>query len=513
MHPWLVWLLVAAAAALVLHAVIAPYWRYRALFRMPAAPWLPVVGSALFLKYDSWALLQQLCQWAITRDPIWLLWVGTMPTVWLTRADVAAPVLSSPTEHTEKSSEYDWLHPWLGQGLLTSHGDKWRTRRRLLTPAFHYEIIRDYVDVFVDQAAVLTRRIAETPRAADGFFDVYPLINAATLDIICESAMGVRINAQSGAAADYVAAVKDLAHLVHVRQKSPWQWWEPLYRLLPSGRRFQQCLRILHSTTERVIRERRATLASEQQLAERAAASADDKGDRRISSRKAFLDLLLTVRDEHGQPLTDADIREEVDTFQFRGHDTTSAGVSYTLLCLGAHPEVQRRAQEEVDAALGDADVPSYKDLSERRFPYLECVIKEAMRLFPPVPIIGRVASEDVQLGGYTVPKGAQLVVGIYYMQRNQADWENPNEFDPSRFEAGAHHARNPFAFVPFSAGPRNCIGQKMAFFEEQVLLAAILRKFNIESKRSVQEASMLPEIVTRPKEGIEVRMTPRSRM
>ncbi|GLH12599.1 Uncharacterized protein GBIM_17316, partial [Gryllus bimaculatus] len=204
-----------------------------------------------------------------------------------------------------KSFDYHLLKPWLGDGLLLSTGGKWHSRRKLLTPAFHFRILEDYLPVFTRCSRVLVEKLRE--RTGDPYVPVNDLITLCTLDVICETAMGTRIDAQEGKGVEYVSAVLRMSELFQKRQLTPWLWRPWLFALSPTGFEQRRVLRQLHGFTTRVIVERQA---------ERRAAGADSspKKKRRLL---ALLDLLLEVAESEPGALSLDDIREEVDTFMF----------------------------------------------------------------------------------------------------------------------------------------------------------------------------------------------------
>ncbi|RXG69178.1 cytochrome P450 4V2, partial [Armadillidium vulgare] len=175
--------------------------------------------------------------------------------------------------------------------------------------------------------------------------------------------------------------------------------------------------------------------------------------------RMSFLDLLLEYSEDH-EILSDEDIREEVDTFMFEGHDTTAASVNWTLYLLGQHPEIQNKAYEEIESIFGSSDRDATSsDIREMK--YLECCIKESLRLFPSVPAFGRELNEDVIIEGYTVPKGTSTMIFVYQLHRDPEVFPDPNTYKPERFFPENYANRSPYAYIPFSAGPRNCIGRQ----------------------------------------------------
>ncbi|GLH05333.1 Cytochrome P450 4g15 [Gryllus bimaculatus] len=317
--------------------------------------------------------------------------------------------------------------------------------------------------------------------------------------------MGVRVNAQTISNSPYVTAVNEISAIIYNRGMKPWEYPPFIFRFTKLGRRHQECLDILHSTTEKVIRERRTEL---EKISEGKTLDVDELGRR---CRVAFLDLLLLIARDGS--LSDADIREEVDTFMFEGHDTTAAAISFTAFLLSRHPAVQEKVLEELDSIFDTSKPldPTIHDLSELK--YLDMVIKESLRIFPPVGAVSRQITSDFRLASspLTVPAGAMLFLTFHLLHRDPEVFPEPNEFDPQRFAPEETVRRHPFAYLPFSAGSRNCIGQRFAMLELKSVLAKLIWNFRILPAPDF-EPILVWEIITKSKNGIFVRLEERSR-
>jgi len=237
--------------------------------------------------------------------------------------------------------------------------------------------------------------------------------------------------------------------ILHKQSFSFWQRFNLLFNLSSAGRARNAALKVLHEETYRVINMRRKLLQeaqAEQQSTEKEQQDNDIGGKRRL----AFLDMLLLSQMEGGSDLTDVDIREEVDTFMFEGHDTTSSAIAFAISLLSKHAEVQQRVYEEAIELEGR---------EKESMPYLEAVIKETLRLYPSVPFFSRNVIEDLSVGKLTIPKGASISCLVYMLHRDPDSFPDPERFDPDRFYLNEKQL-HPFAFAAFSAGPRNCIGE-----------------------------------------------------
>ncbi|KAL5018624.1 hypothetical protein ScPMuIL_004346 [Solemya velum] len=476
----------------------------RIINKIPGPPTFPVLGNAHQLMGTEKEFFNTVIRFCTDFSEYGMLrfWLASRPLVAIYQANLVEKILGS-TKHISKSPEYDFLHPWLRTGLLTSTGAKWRTRRKMLTPAFHFRILNDFVSVFNEQAAVMLKNLEKQMNGDT--IDIFPFITMCALDIICESAMGKHVNAQGNAESTYVQAVHKITVLVQQRMRSPWLWPDALFYLIGDGREADKCLSVLHGFTKKVIKEKK------DEFAKNRAENPDKSADETVAGGKkrlAFLDMLLCYADDGGD-LAFEDIQEEVDTFMFEGHDTTAAAMSWAIHCIGADQNVQKKLQEEMDEIFGTSDrQASMEDL--KRMKYLECVIKEALRLFPSVPIIGRVLAEDDQIGNYHIPAKTTVMVIPKMLHMDAQYFPDPEKFDPDRFTTENSARRHPYCYVPFSAGLRNCIGQKFALLEEKTVLSSILRKYNILSTQTREELSPIGELILRPENGIHIRLTTR---
>lgn len=477
------------------------------LSKVIGPPTLPLLGNAHLLKTGASDFFDQVLQYSesYASHSMFRIMLGSHAVIVLTKAETVEKLLNSGS-HISKSVQYKFLEPWLGTGLLTSTGAKWHSRRKLLTPTFHFRILQDFLEVFNEQSQIMVENLK---KKADGkAFDIFPHITHCALDIICDTAMGVNIDAQHDSDTQYVRDVYKISELVHRRQKAPWLWPDMIYDMLPAGKNSKECLKNLHGFTQSVIMERQMDLGSSFEN-EEAKGTPTIEDFLRVTKRKrvAFLDMLLLY--QRTANLTDEDIREEVDTFMFEGHDTTAAAANWGMHLIGSHQEVQQKIHKELDEVFGGSS-RSITDEDLKKLKYLECVIKETLRLFPSVPMFGRELKEDFSIGDADIPKGATLLVLTSALHRDPRFFPDPLKFNPERFLLENSVGRHPYAYVPFSAGQRNCIGQKFAMNEEKVLLASILRNFTIKAHQKYSDLRPMGELILRPENGIWVSLQSR---
>ncbi|KAK7874323.1 hypothetical protein R5R35_007797 [Gryllus longicercus] len=410
-------------------------------------------------------------------------------------------MLLSNQKYAEKGFLYKVLNLWLGTGLVTSGGEKWRSRRKALTPAFHFKIVDQFVQVFNSCGDEFVRQLRK--QAGDADFNVYPPAELFTLDVICEAAMGVKINAQTQSNSSYVNAVRQVSSMTISRVFQPWYIPDFIFLNSPIGRKYKKMLKILHGTTQMVIQERREEL--EKIWSQNTFMNVDELGRRR---RIAFLDLLLwNARDGS---ISDADIGHEVETFMFAGHDTTASALTFTMLLLSRHMDAQDKILKELESVF-DPQQPlelSLQKLSELK--YLEMVVKESLRIYPPVPVFNRRNPEDTALvSGHVMPEGCSITISPFGIHRDPEIFPEPERFIPERFSPEESARRHPYAYIPFSAGPRNCIGQRFAMLELKSVLAKVVWNFRLLPAPDF-EPELTWELTLQSANGIHVRLQDR---
>lgn len=415
-------------------------------------------------------------------------------------------VLFPSTENIKKSFAYDNLNPWLGQGLLTSSGQTWFHQRKLITPAFHFGVVDQFSEVMSEKSKVLTEIIEETLKENPGKpIDIFRLIIRCALDIICETAMGVNMNVQRNYDTDYMNALHTVAQSSVERVNFPWLKWDWIYYRTKRGREHKSSFETMINFSMKVIKKK--ILARVSGISEPNEEIDSDKIGKR--KRKAFLDLLLDANENEKNPMSEVEIREQVDTFMFAGHDTTAAAINWAIFNLGNNPEIQEKVHQEIDEYFGNSQEQiTIKDIAELK--YLDRVVKETLRMHPSVPHVSRRLTEDIVLDGYIVPKGCNVSMAIYHLHHNPDVWPNPEKFDPDRFLPENCRGRHPYAYVPFSAGPRNCVGQKFALAEQKIVLTSILRKWRVKSARTPQEMKLIASFILRPHDGNPVYFIPK---
>ncbi|XP_012999667.2 cytochrome P450 4B1 isoform X1 [Cavia porcellus] len=483
---WASGVILAIVFLKLFHLLLRRHKLAKAMDNFPGPPTHWLFGHALEIQKTG--SLDKMVSWAHQFPHAFPLWVGPfLGFLNIYEPDYAKAVYSRGDP--KAPDVYSFFLQWIGKGLLVLEGSQWFKHRKLLTPGFHYDVLKPYVAVFTSSANAMLDKWEEKARENKSF-DIFCDVGHMALDSLMKCTFGKGDSGLSYRDSSYYQTVADLTLLVQQRIDSFQYHNDFIYWLTPHGRRFLRACQAAHDHTDHVIRNRKAVLQ-------------DKKEQEKIQHRRHldFLDILLGARDESGIKLSDADLRAEVDTFMFEGHDTTTSGISWFLYCMALYPEHQQRCREEAREILGDQDSFKWDDLG--KMTYLTMCIKECFRLYPPVPQVYRQLSKPVDfVDGRSLPAGSLISLHIYALHRNSAVWPDPEVFDPLRFSPENASGRHPFAFIPFSAGPRNCIGQQFAMNEMKVVTALCLLRFEFSLDPS-QLPIKLPQLILRSKNGI----------
>jgi cytochrome P450 len=388
-------------------------------------------------------------------------------------------VLVAHAQDFRKSDGTRRLRSLIGDGLLTTDGATWRRQRRLAQPAFHRARIEAYARTMVEQAVGML----DTWRDGD-VRDVHQEMMELTLRIACATLFGADVSAD-------LPAVR-AANLVlgeHFQSRlSSLLFLLPDSVPTPGNRRYQAAVGVLDGIVYRIIAERRR--------------NGVDRGD--------LLSMLLAARDAEPTPgsqawLSDHEVRDTVMTFLLAGHETTALTLAWACYLLDQNPAAAERLQAEVEHEL-DGRTPGLTDLPRLR--YLDAVVSETLRLYPPAYLIGRQALRDLSIGGYPVRRGSTVLISQYVIQRDPRWFCEPDAFLPERWLDGTLARDLPrFAYFPFGGGQRQCIGSTFAQVEANLLLAVLAQRVRL---RLVPGHSVQPQavITLRPRSGIRMTVT-----
>ncbi|CAO1427376.1 unnamed protein product [Diamesa serratosioi] len=290
-----------------------------------------------------------------------------------------------------------------------------------------------------------------------------------------------------------------------VRLFSPWLYSDFLYSLLGNKKDFDMIVKSLHDFTDKVIKQRKILNQLEQENAEKNQNLADENIQFNSKTRRfAMLDTLFQAQ-EAGL-IDDEGIREEVNTFTFAGHDTISNGLLYILLLLAHNPQSQQKIYGEIENVLKSKNTDNILIDDLGKMPYLDRVIKECLRIYPPITFISREFSEDLIHDGVEYKKGDMAHILIYDIHRDEEQFPDPEKFDPDRFLPENCEKRHKFAYIPFSAGSRNCIGQKFALLELKTIIIDIIRNFDLFPVTKREDIIFIGDLVLRTNTPIKIK-------
>jgi cytochrome P450 len=356
-----------------------------------------------------------------------------------------------------------------------SEGDTWQKQRELANPAFAMGRLANFADRIVDHADSMLAGWDDGDQV-----DIEQEMTRVTLDVIADLMLGVQLDEGR------VETVRQsLDPLGAQFEPDPVRFAAPEWVPMPGDREYQQALATLESVVDDVIGERRGNEGGE-----------DGPMD--------LLSVLLRAQNRGEQ--SDQQLRDEVVTMLLAGHDTTALTLTYTWYLLSEHPSARDRVHEEVQDVVGE-DRPTMDHVNE--FEYVEWVVNEAMRLYPPVYTLFREPTEPVELSGYHIEEGSALMLSQWAVHRSPRWWDDPETFEPQRWTRERQQERPRFAYFPFGGGPRHCIGKHLAKLEAQLILARTASQFDLEYARE-GHFEYRPSLTVHPKDGMPMTVSER---
>ncbi|MGH7302653.1 MAG: cytochrome P450 [Candidatus Rokuibacteriota bacterium] len=422
--------------------------------------------------------------------------VGTKTFCLLNDAHHIEHVLKDNQRNYTKGPGYDRIRPFLGDGLLTSEGEAWRRQRKLVQPSFHYDAVARFAETVTRLGSSMVDGWGAAADAGRSL-DIAAEMAQLTLAVVGQTLLG---SDPSGRAAEVRAAVAEIQRTADEQGQS---WLRVLDVLLPIRRHVSSTV-ARHLPTES-NRRFRAAVQTLDEIVYRLIAERQRSG----GAAKDLLDLLMQARDDESvQGMSDAQLRDEVMTMLLAGYETTAAALTWAFHVLDCHQDVESRLRDELGEVLAGRP-PAFADLG--RLPYLDRVLGEVLRLYPPVWRLSRHALGDDAVGGYAIPAGCVMLLSPWLTHRNPAYWPDPERFDPDRFQPAASSGRPRFAYIPFGGGPRICIGNSFALMEARLILALVLQRYRLRPVAG-HSVEIEPRITMRPRGGLPMRLEPAAR-
>jgi cytochrome P450 len=454
--------------------------------KRPAAP-VPAVEPAKLRLGDYVDFFRRASRNLVTafsdrtyRDPIVRRHFMGMDTWIVSDPEAVKHVLLDNAQNYRKSSQQQRrLTPALRDGLLTSEGESWRWQRRTTAPSFQHKRIVGFAPAMVAAAEDMLGRWDAEPAAER---DIAAEMMALTYDVLSRTVFGRDAHTNAARMGEAFALYFDTVGRLDLASFLNLPEWVPTLGRM----RARPALAYFNSEIGRIVRERRAVLDYSPD------AAPDD-----------LLTMLLTARDpESGRPMDEAQVIDNVVTFIGAGHETTANALCWTFYLLSEFPWAEARVADEIAREL-QGEAPGAADVA--KLVYTRQVLEEAMRLYPPAPFLGREAVGEDVLGGHKVTPGTQIFTAPWLIHRHETLWDQPDLFDPERFAPGRRDEIHRFAYLPFGAGPRICIGMSFAMQEAILLLTTILQRYRL-TLRPGHEVEPLATITLRPRGGLPMR-------
>jgi cytochrome P450 len=417
-----------------------------------------------------------------------------MGAYFINHPDLIERVMITDNRHYQKDFFIRKLRDVLGHGLSLSEGDFWRRQRRLMQPAFHRDRIATYAAVMVEE----TEKMLDAYRVGE-VRDIHVDMMALTLRIVCRTLLGSSPHVDTKRTGD---ALELLAERFSNSASGIALLMVPQLGSLPlqANVRYRRAVGGLDEMLYRIIAERKQSGAARSQRAD----PNENAGPARENApHDDLLSMLIEARDEDGKPMTDRQLRDEVMAAFLGGHETSALALTYTFLCLTRSPRAAERLHAESCGVLGERSATS-ADVQALRF--AEGTVLESFRLYPPFWVLAREVLEETELGGFVLPKGSQVWMSPWLMQRDPRYFDDPESFSPERWENGLIKQLPKFAYFPFGGGPRVCIGQSFAMMEATLVLATIARRVRLSVLPGSPEG-LVQSMTLRPKGPVLARV------
>nr|XP_049704913.1 cytochrome P450 4V2 [Helicoverpa armigera]WRX06012.1 CYP340K13 [Helicoverpa armigera] len=381
----------------------------------------------------------------------------------------------------------DFAKVWQGNGITTSSGETWTSHRKLLSPAFSLPVIHSFLDVFNSQAKKLIDELE--PFVGKGPFDHGSYFVTNNFETLCAGTFGIENAISKNLGATYISAAYGMVDLLKAKAFKVWLQIDLIYKLVGLKKKEEQLVENLHSLAKTVIQKKKLARENE-------ALSNNVKSPTSGLRYKGFLDLLMDLSADGA--LTDIEVRDQIEAILTTGFETTATQLTFTVLLLGAHPEIQEKMVKELEAVLGpDRDVGK-DDLN--KLVYTNAVIMESVRLFPTIPIILRCVDQDVKLKNFTMNAGSYCI--LFPLIPNIAAREmKEDQFRPERWLEDDFNGHQDFA--GFGLGKRGCLGKTYAIIAMKVLLANFMRQYRVQADMSQLQLSA--DFVLKPVSGHEI--------
>uniref|UniRef100_A0A182NRL9 Cytochrome P450 n=1 Tax=Anopheles dirus TaxID=7168 RepID=A0A182NRL9_9DIPT len=472
-------------AVILCVVTVSSYWRQRLSWadRIPRAlptahRWLGNLGD--FIGKSPAEVFLALDRHFRSHDRLFTMRFGSQLAIGITHPELVQKVLTHP-ECQAKPDLYKVVR--LPNGLLAAEHDVWKVHRKTLNSTFNARILESFVPIFNDCTQRLVRRLDHYARTGERC-NILEYISACTLEMISRTSLGGAVLERTGAE-QFIANLEVALKTIGVRIFNVFLHIDFIYQFTELYRNEMRAIGICQQFTRKIIQDKREEIA---RLFDQNGNNREQQSDDEQQYRKPqiFIDQLMKMprTDPSARHFSDEEISDHIYTMIVAGNETSATQLAHTCLLLAMHPDVQAKAFAEVSALVFSPDQEITIELM-KGLGYVECVLKETMRLMPVAPIVGRQNLAEIVLDGHRIPKGSVFLFHFYALHRRKDVWgATADEFDPDRFLPGAAgEGRHPYSHLPFSGGARGCIGYRYAMMSLKTLLAQILRSYELTTQ------------------------------
>ncbi|XP_075228114.1 cytochrome P450 4C1-like [Lycorma delicatula] len=493
--PWCKILL--AIMAPLATSLVCQYWKIirieRTIKKIPGPPIWPIIGNAhLYFGLDTRQLIHRSMQLVEEYGSSFRLWLG--PYLWLILTEprhVEAILISEYA--TNKDPCYQYFKP-IGEGIFIASGENWKQLRKMVNPTFNQKILESFTKCFNEESKILVNVLEEKIDALP--FDIHEYVARTTLDILCGTQMNIKTSEQIHNTSDFAKYLLPSLHIIKERFFKIYLQPDILYRMTERSKQCKKYVQHLHKFVKKIIQQRK--LARKEECVKLDSIIVEEK-------KKVFLDAIL----DHFKDLSDDQLVIKIVDMFIAGTDTTAIAISYTLMILGIHKDIQEMVYKEIVDAIGENNEDiTYTDHLKLR--YLEMVLKEVLRHYT-IPFVVRRLEKDTYIDdNIKLPAGTSANICIYGVHRDRRFWKHPDDFYPEHFLPEEVEKRPKYSYIPFSMGPRNCPGYTFAMISMKIVIATVIKNYKIHSDVDLKKLQFNNTLMMDSKNGYPVQISRR---
>ncbi|CAL1685468.1 unnamed protein product [Lasius platythorax] len=440
---------------------------------LPGPKTLSLIGTAYcLLQRGPDEILDTLIELAEKYSSPLQFWMGNKLFIGINKPDQIKKILQN-NDCLDKSTSYELFEPLFGKGLVTAPVSIWTKNRKMIAPSFNGNTLRRFFDIFVEQSLIFTKEL-EKVALTENEIIFLEHVSKCAFNIACGTMTDIKMEFLSNEASQYYKAMISFRKTLRLRGRNVFLYPNFIFNLTATGREQRKSVNFLHSFTDKIIQQQTYAL------------NESNTKTKNETSHKTLLHTLIEA--SYNNMLTQEMIHDNIITMLIAGTDTTAITINFVIFMLANFPDIQEKVYAELWEIYGTRTPQStpikYEHLQHMN--YLDRVIKETLRIFPTIPIFSRQLKEDLKMGEFILPKGANIVMELMTLHRNEKYWPNPLVFDPDRFLPDKIGPYSNY-YMPFSMGPRNCIGMKYAMISTKVILATLIRTFVFKVDQSIQ--------------------------